>query len=147
MSTKTKKKYTDAEKLQILIERLDINYSKLAKKAGYGVNSRSAVYHVKEGRNQMSENMIMGIINAYPRVNYLFLKNGELPVLINDKEVQNQSNLLSQESKEAYEKIMEQEKETFILKQMVRLLAEIKGIIKESNDTLKEIKEEITTRD
>ena len=64
-----------AKRLNTVLELLDISAYKLAKKLGY--KTASSVYHVTEGRNRLSSDMIQGIIKNYPEVSYQFLKYGK----------------------------------------------------------------------
>lgn len=66
---------SDSKRLQTVLDTLNITAYKLAKKLGY--KTPSSVYHVVEGRNQLSSDMIQGIIKNYPEVSFQFLKDGK----------------------------------------------------------------------
>ncbi|MBZ9629902.1 hypothetical protein LB465_03845 [Salegentibacter sp. LM13S] len=80
MKENPSKALSDAKRLEIVLESLGITAYGLAKKLGY--KTASSVYHVKEGRNNLSSDMIHGIVKNYPRVNYLFLKEGKGEALL-----------------------------------------------------------------
>ncbi len=69
---------TDAQKLQNLINALNLNIFSFTKRLKL---SRGTVYHVISGKNSLSENLIMRILNEFPEVNKKYLDTGELPII------------------------------------------------------------------
>lgn len=83
----------DSEKLQLILDALDIKANKLATDLEYG--SAASVYHVLNNKNSLSKEMKEKIIKAYPSVNYLFIKNGELPILLDQENTKTQMELFN----------------------------------------------------
>lgn len=82
-----------------VIKKLNITPYEMANRLGY--KSPATIYHVKDGRNKISESLAERIVQAYPAVNYNFLITGEGSVLLNsDTEKKNQMNLLNMISAE-----------------------------------------------
>lgn len=109
MSETSTTSLNDAKRLKLVLDTLDISAYKLAKTLGY--KTPSSVYHITEGRNQLSSDMIQGIIKEYPRVNYLFLKEGKGEVLLKrQSEIIMQQNMFGF-SKEKPVDISEEEEE------------------------------------
>jgi hypothetical protein len=88
-----KSNISDPEKINAVLNALDITAHSLAQKCGY--KSHASIYHVINKVNSLSEGMIDKIIKAVPNVNYNFLKKGELPVLLTGKEMEAQLNLFN----------------------------------------------------
>lgn len=84
---------SDAKRLEIVLNHLQINGNKLSKILNY--KSPASVYHVLEGINNLSSKMIEGIVSKFPQINYQFLKNGKGEALLNDSvEKENQRSLI-----------------------------------------------------
>lgn len=94
MSTTEKldEKKVSAEIMGQVLEALDTSANAFAKKLNVTPGS---IYHIINGLNVLSNQMIEKIIQAYPSVNYNFLKNMEGEVLLNDYEKRNQMNLFN----------------------------------------------------
>lgn len=93
----------DAKKLQDLLDALSTNANAFYIKLGY--KSHGAIYHILNGKNNLSSAMIERIVKAYPNVNYNYLSSGQLPILLDEKGVVNQANMLNiplQQSSESY---------------------------------------------
>lgn len=91
MST-NKTTLSDAKKLQTILDLKFISANKLAHLLGY--KSPASVYHVVEGRNNLSIDMISKIIKKFPDVNYRYLKDGkEEPILTDQSKIQVQKNM------------------------------------------------------
>jgi len=80
-------KKTDAEILNALLSELRYNASSFAKEFGI---TPSSLYHITKGSNNLSDDLCKKIVNKFPRVNYMFLKFGELPILKKETESKNQ---------------------------------------------------------
>jgi plasmid maintenance system antidote protein VapI len=87
---------SDDRRLQTVLDLKHISANKLANLLKY--KSPSSVYHVIEGRNKLSTDMVEGIIKIFPDISYQFLKNakGE-PILQNQAQIQVQKNLFGSE--------------------------------------------------
>ncbi len=85
---------TASKKMDMLLDSLNISANKLSIRLDY--SSPATIYHIKEGRNKtISVDMIHRIVKEFPHVNYKFLKDDILPVLLTDKnEIQAQLNIL-----------------------------------------------------
>lgn len=82
----------DGKRLQTVLDSLYISANKMANLLEY--KSPASIYHVLEGRNKLSSDMIEKIIKKFPSVNYKYLKAGkEEPLLSSDKEKQHQQDL------------------------------------------------------
>lgn len=94
MSTTEKldEKKLSAERMIKVLEALDITANAFAKKLNITPGS---LYHIINGVNNLSNQMIDKIIHTFPNVNYNFLKNGEGEVILNDYEKRNQMNLFN----------------------------------------------------
>lgn len=95
MNTKT---ITDAEILKNVIEKLRINANRMARDCEY--KSKASIYHVLNGINNITDDMISRIMKAYPEVSYIYLKKGEGSITLTDSQIQNQKNLLQGSNKE-----------------------------------------------
>ncbi|MRX65097.1 helix-turn-helix domain-containing protein [Maribacter luteus] len=82
----------DSKKMEDLLQALGISANYLAEKVG---TSHGAIYHIKNGVNNISNGMIERIIKAFPNVNHKYLKYDHLPILLNDNEVKEQMELLN----------------------------------------------------
>jgi len=94
---------SDKDKLNMLIDAISstgvkMNPKALAEKLGY--KSHMSVYHVCNGRNKLTDDMIEKIILKMPEVNYLFLKKGVGKPLKNKSEANLQKNLLNLSNRE-----------------------------------------------
>jgi hypothetical protein len=86
-------KLTDSDKVLKVIEALELNVNSFTNKLEY--KSPATVAHVVKGVNQLSDGMIVRIINKFTNVNYNFLKNGEGEPLLNEEEKINQTNIFN----------------------------------------------------
>lgn len=92
----------DAEIMKSLLKELRYSANQFSKELGY--SSHSTIYHILNGRNQISEDLVDNIVKHFPQVSYWFLKKGKLPIILEDKNlIVNQSNLFSSKSKMAPE--------------------------------------------
>lgn len=82
----------DSRIMEDLLNALGISANYLSKKVGV---SHGAIFHIKNGVNYLSNEMIDKIIKVYPNVNYQFLKHKELPVLLSEREIQTQMEMLN----------------------------------------------------
>lgn len=73
------KKLTDSEIMIKLLDRLRYSANAMSKKLKV---TPSAIYHIMNGQNSISNDMAYKIIDLFPEVNYMFLKKGEEPILI-----------------------------------------------------------------
>ena len=88
----TKPAQVDSVRLTTVLDLLHITGNKLSKILNY--KSAASVYHVLEGRNNLSPAMIEGIIKEFPEISYTFLKTGQgQPRLSTDADRQSQRNL------------------------------------------------------
>lgn len=90
--TKTEYPSKDSRKMEDLLNALGVSANYLAEKVG---TSHGAIYHIKNGVNNMSNGMIDRIIKAFPNVNHKYLKYDHLPILLNDSEVKEQMEILN----------------------------------------------------
>ena len=89
---------SDAEIMKTLLKELRYCANKFSKELGY--SSHSTIYHILNGRNQISEDLVDNIVKHFPQVSYWFLKKGKLPIILEDKNlIVNQSNLFSTKEK------------------------------------------------
>jgi plasmid maintenance system antidote protein VapI len=84
---------SDSDKVLKVIEALELNVNSFTNKLEY--KSPSTVSHVIKGLNQLSDGMIVRIINKFPNVSYNFLKNGQGEVLLSEEEKINQTNFFN----------------------------------------------------
>jgi len=70
---------TDSQIMIKLLDRLRYSANALSKKLHV---TPSAIYHIMNGQNSLSDDMANKITDIFPEVNYLFLKKGEEPILI-----------------------------------------------------------------
>ncbi len=83
----------DSKILETTLEALGINANILSKKLGF--KSHSSIYHILHGRNELSSNMIYKIIRAYPNVNKGYLSKSQLPILLDERQMLSQANILN----------------------------------------------------
>lgn len=88
-----KETLTDGQKIQAVLDELQITANHLSKKLDY--KSPAAIYHVLEGRNSLSVGMMEKIITKFSNVNFSFLKTGEGKILLSESEMQNQMNFFN----------------------------------------------------
>lgn len=89
---------SDAEIIKQLLKALRFSANNFSKELGY--SSPSTIYHILQGRNQISEDLVDNIVKHFPQVSYWFLKKGKLPIILDDKNlIVNQSNLFSSKEK------------------------------------------------
>ncbi len=81
----------DSRIMEDLLNALGISANYLSKKVGV---SHGAIFHIKNGINYLSNEMIDKIIQVYPNVNYRFLKHKEFPILLSEREIQTQMEML-----------------------------------------------------
>lgn len=137
MKESSKIPISDSQRLKTVLDLLDISAYKLAKTLGY--KTPSSVYHITEGRNQLSSDMINGIVKNYPRVNYLFLKEGKGEALLTMQDkIKGQQELFGF-SKEKYIHISE-EKKDYPLKEGENALYFLKEICEQSKQTTQLLK-------
>ncbi len=109
----------DATRLHTVLEVLRISGNKLATLLEY--KSASSVYHVLEGRNKLSADMIEGIIKIFPEISYSYLKSGTGEVrLIREQDRIAQANLFgttSPSTKTAEDEYKERERRKQEVKQ------------------------------
>lgn len=83
---------TDADILLTVLDELDITAGKLAKKMEI---TPASLYHIKEGRNNMSRDLAFKIKEAYPQVSFDFLVKGTgEAILKRSAMIQAESNIL-----------------------------------------------------
>jgi hypothetical protein len=90
---KNESKLSDVQILQEVLNALDYNPNSFNTKLDY--SSPSTIPHVLKGRNSLSRGIKERIVKAFPNVNLNFLNKGELPVLLPEKAMQAQANLLN----------------------------------------------------
>ena len=89
---------SDAEIMKTLLKELRYSANQFSKDLGY--SSHSTIYHIQNGRNQISDDLVDNIIKHFPQVSYWFLKRGKLPVVLDEKMlIVHQSNLFSAKEK------------------------------------------------
>ena len=83
-----------AERLQTVLNILNINGNKLYKILGY--KNPSSIYQVLEGvKENISPQLAERIVKEFPQFNYMYLTKGEPPVTLDkQKQITNQVNLL-----------------------------------------------------
>ena len=71
----------------------------MEKKIGYA--STASIHHAlnKTNGRTMGEEMINRIIKNFPDVNYWYLKKGQLPIILENNPVQNQTNIIFKKEK------------------------------------------------
>jgi predicted transcriptional regulator len=74
------KKLEDSQIMIKLLDRLRYSANALSKKLNV---TPSAIYHIMNGQNSISNDMAYKIIDLFPEVNYMFLKKGEEPIITN----------------------------------------------------------------
>lgn len=72
-----KKTTTDSEIMSNVLEELNTSANSFAKKLDV---TAGTIYHILNGVNSISENLKVRIIKAYPKISYLYLSKGELPI-------------------------------------------------------------------
>ena len=83
----------DSEILQSVLDALDISANKLSLDLDFA--SPASVYHVLNEKNSLSKDFKEKVIRAYPNVNYEFLRNATLPVILDKEHTQAQMNLFN----------------------------------------------------
>ena len=91
MKTATKH-FTDTQIIEKLLGALHLTANSLSVELNY--SSPSSIYHIINGINNISEGFAQRVVAKFTNVNYLFLKKGELPVLLDDDVVKAQENTL-----------------------------------------------------
>ncbi|MBU2973801.1 hypothetical protein [Zobellia sp. B3R18] len=88
-------KKSDSEKLQTVLNALNLTANAFSQKLGY--KSHSSVYHVLDPRrkSKLNTNMVRKIVNTFPNINNDYLIEGELPVLLDDNSIISQANKLN----------------------------------------------------
>ena len=74
------KKMKDSQIMIKLLDSIRFSANKLSKRLNV---TPSAIYHIMNGINSISDDMANKIALEFPEVNYLFLKKGEEPILTN----------------------------------------------------------------
>lgn len=77
--TQTNVSTESAKRLEELITYLKLSYNKFAVEIGLKDNVK--IYHVKNGRNDISADLANNIVSKYPYVSYEWLLRGEGPML------------------------------------------------------------------
>lgn len=90
------KKMNDSEIIARLLDKLRFSANSFAKEVGV---TPSAIYHILNGQNTLSDNLSNRIVAKFPEVNYLYLKKGEEPMFVNSSLAQTQFNLLGNKDK------------------------------------------------
>ncbi len=83
----------DSEIIKQIIEALGINPNILSTKLGY--KSHASVYHVVNGLAKLSPGMMDRIVRTFPNVNYNFMTNQELPILLDEQGTISQANIMN----------------------------------------------------
>lgn len=91
---------TDKEKIERLIEELGITTFHLTQELGL---SKSTIYHVLSGKNNLSMKLISQIATKYPNVNKTYLLKGTGTPLIEEKSKENDEYIIVK--KHEFEKI------------------------------------------
>lgn len=109
-----------AKVMQNVLKELRIKAPSFAKELGY--STANAIYNITSGVNVISDDMIDNIVKKFPNVHYWYLKKGTLPVLIENKKLeQAQANIF--DSKKANK--LDYNLESFVtLKKIEGLMAE-----------------------
>ncbi len=94
---KKEKTLSDNEILVNVMSALGIGVKDFAKKLDV---ADSTIYAVKQGTNNLSENLINKIIYAYPQINYVYLRTGNGEVLRDNIQQVMQKNILVTRNKE-----------------------------------------------
>ncbi len=81
----------DKDILKTIIDTLHLTGNKLAKHLKY--KSPASVYHILEGRNNITPEITERIIKHFPVISYVFLNTGKGSALLTDSEQQAQKNL------------------------------------------------------
>lgn len=79
LDTQTNVSNESAKRLEELITYLKLSYNKFAVEIGLKDNVK--IYHVKNGRNDISADLANNIVSKYPYVSYEWLLRGEGPML------------------------------------------------------------------
>ena len=87
------KKLEDSKKLQNLLEALGLTANALHLKLNY--KSHASIYHVLDGKANISKGMIDRIVKSIPSVNYNYLVHNELPILLDENATISQANKLN----------------------------------------------------
>ena len=86
------KKITDAKIIEQLLEKLRYSANAFALELEY--KSASSIYHIINGENSISTDMMNRVSNKFPQVNQMFMLKGEEPILIDRSKSIGQANLL-----------------------------------------------------
>jgi hypothetical protein len=86
---KENKMIPDSEIMKNLL--IELRYSALAFSKKLGYKSHSSIDHILKGKNTISDNMRDLIIKFFPDVNYWYLKKGQMPIIIDKKLENNQT--------------------------------------------------------
>lgn len=81
----------DKKILQDVIDTLNLTGNKFAKHLKY--KASASVYHILEGRNNLSPEIIERIIKGFPAISYVFLTTGKGSPILTPAEQQAQKNL------------------------------------------------------
>jgi hypothetical protein len=87
------KKLDDAKIIQSVLDAVGITANKFS--VELGLKSPASIYHIIDGRNDLSAGMIEKIITRYPRISYDFLRNGVGEVVVSEENSQNQMNFFN----------------------------------------------------
>ena len=84
----------DSVKMQQILDALGLTANALSVKLGF--KSHASIYHVINGINNFSTSMMEKIVHTFPNVNYNFMLNSQLPIILTDaRDIQNQMNLFN----------------------------------------------------
>lgn len=84
---------TDSEKIQRVINALGLTAYSLSIRLNY--SSPQTVYHIVNGVNSLSHSFTDRLLNKFPNVNTVFLREGKGEVLLTGEALKNQLNLLN----------------------------------------------------
>lgn len=116
------KELTDGEILSNILEELNYSANKFAIKLGY--KSSSSIYHILNGENNISTDMAKNIVEVFPKVNFLYVTMGELPILLDNSHSIGQNNFF-ESNKATFDQIPQ------VLKNIEDLLIEIRDKMNE----------------
>lgn len=86
------KKITDAKIIEKLLETLRYSANAFALELEY--KSASSIYHIINGENSISTDMMNRVSSKFPQVNQMFMLKGEEPILIDNAKSIGQMNLM-----------------------------------------------------
>lgn len=124
-----------AKVMQNVLNELNIKAPTFAKELGY--STANTIYKITNGENLISDDMVDKIVKRFPNVHYWYLKKGTLPVLMENKNLQQaQANIF--DSKKSHK--LDYNLESFVT------LKKIEGILAEQLEVSKGILELLQTQ-